>query len=220
MSDVKKCNNKLTPKRKENKVLRFYYYSSGNTTDRFVKRYLLPACHELKVAAQARRVYAESPHKEAVAFSLGMKPVDRSEARRTANLLSTERSVMTRHLEGFAYNWSKDKTVVIIPSYGRFNHEKHVSEDYIPRCLQGILANHAKDPNLYVILTGNRTFGGKFLAAKEDLPAGARVAGEIELDGSYEEALEIVRWLTEQPLETYKKDDKPLQLLVDGKPVN
>ena len=209
-----------TTKEKGFKVLRFYYYSSGNTTDRFVKRYLLPACHEQEVRAQARRVYAESPHKEAMAFSLAMKPTTRSEGRRMANLFSSERSVMTRHLEGYAYNWSKDKTVVIIPSYGRFNHEKHISEDYIPRCLQGLLANHEHDPNLYVILTGNRTFGGKFLAAKEDIPAGARVAGEIELDGSYEEALEIVRWLSEQPLETYQKDDKPLQLLVDGKPVN
>lgn len=209
-----------TTKEKGLKVLRFYYYSSGETTDRFVKRYLLPACHEQEVRAQARRVYAESPHKDAIAFSLAMKPVDRSEGRTMPNLFSTERSVMTRHLEGFAYNWSKDKTVVIIPSYGRFNHEKHISEDYIPRCLQGLLANHEHDPNLYVILTGNRTFGGKFLAAKQDLPAGARVAGEIELDGSHEEALEIVRWLSEQPLETYKKDDKPLQLLVDGKTVN
>lgn len=201
-------------------MLRFYYYSSGNTTDRFVKRYLLPACHEQEVRAQARRVYAESPHKDAMAFSLAMKPVTRSEVRTMADSFATERVVMQRHLEGYAYNWSKDKTVVIIPSYGRFNHEKHVSEDYIPRCLQPLLANHEHDPNLYVILTGNRTFGGKFLAAKEDIPAGARVAGEIELDGSFEEASEIVRWLVDQPLETYQKDDKPLQLLVDGKPVN
>lgn len=201
-------------------MLRFYYYSSGETTDRFVKRYLLPACHELEVRAQARRVYAESPHKDAMAFSLAMKPITRSEGRTMADSFATERVVMQRHLEGYAYNWSKDKTVVIIPSYGRFNHEKHVSEDYIPRCLQGLLANHEHDPNLYVILTGNRTFGGKFLAAKEDIPAGARVAGEIELDGSFEEASEIVRWLVDQPLETYQKDDKPLQLLVDGKPVN
>ena len=209
-----------TTKEKGLKVLRFYYYSSGETTDRFVKRYLLPACHEQKVRAQARRVYAESPHKDAMAFSLAMKPTTRSEGRTMADSFATERVVMQRHLEGFAYNWSKDKTVVIIPSYGRFNHEKHISEDYIPRCLQGLLANHEHDPNLYVILTGNRTFGGKFLAAKEDIPAGARVAGEIELDGSYEEAKEIVRWLVDQPLETYQKDDKPLQLLVDGKPVN
>lgn len=209
-----------TTKEKGLKVLRFYYYSSGNTTDRFVKRYLLPACHELEVRAQARRVYAESPHKDAMAFSLAMKPTTRSEGRTMTDSFATERVVMQRHLECFAYNWSKDKTVVIIPSYGRFNHEKHVSEDYIPRCLQPLLANHEHDPNLYVILTGNRTFGGKFLAAKEDIPAGARVAGEIELDGSFEEAKEIVRWLVDQPLETYQKDDKPLQLLVDGKPVN
>ena len=201
-------------------MLRFYYYSSGNTTDRFVKRYLLPACYELGVPARARRIYAESPHSKASAFSLEMKPVDRSEGREMADLFSTERSVMVRHLEKYAYNWSKHKTVVIIPSYGRFNHEKHVSEDFIPRCLQPLLANHAKDPNLYAILTGNRTFGGKFLAARQDLPEGCKIAGEIELDGSFGEALEIVRGLTERPLETYQKDEKPLQLLVDGKPVN
>lgn len=201
-------------------MLRFYYYSNGNTTDRFVKRYLLPACKELGISAQARRIYAEGPHKDACAFSLAMKPVDRSEGREMPNLFSSERAVMNRHLEGFAYNWSKDKTVVIIPSYGRFNHEKNVSEDYIPRCLQTVLDNHSKDPNLYAILTGNRTFGGKFLAAREDLPEGCEVAGEIELDGSFGEALEIVRELSGRPLEVYKKEEKPLQLLVDGKPVN
>lgn len=155
------------------------YYSLGGNTARFAHK--LVRHPRLAPHAKAVRLFADGPHGER---SRGyMISTDESYPREPRPFDCQEASVWRPYLR------KTDTLLVLVPSYGRFNHNLGHTVDFTPAILRPYLAK--ADGAVYF---GNRNFGKDYCAAKSENPSLPAVR-EVELQGTSEDIESVVDWL-------------------------
>lgn len=151
----------------------FVYYSKSGATARFVHHELINHPN-IRLKSRARRIFSRSPH--------GI-PQGYSDAQ-SITAIPREPSSLP---EVDPRPSPRDRVIVCVPTYGRFDIKAGQAVDFIPKPL----AKWVERADAAIIF-GNRNFGADFCAAKRELPRGVPVLGEVELSGDSRVADQIV----------------------------
>ena len=151
------------------------YYSHTGNTEHFVNEHLIPQMklHPVKINGDNPRGLIEGPA-PIRALSVGGPH---------QALSHTDAPLQPGH------------TLLVFPIYARADHETGETFDTVPEPIQDIIAllEQAGRKPLAAISVGNRTFGGAYGKVNDSELFGVPHLGTVEMSGTPEEALEMVK---------------------------